>query len=509
MKSFLTDQRASGILAHLTSLPSPHGIGDMGVAASHFLDFLQEAGQRYYQFLPTGPTNPTFDNSPYMSSSAFAGSPLLISPEGLVKDKLLLQEDLSGPTFSDFLVNYDLVTTFKQSLLKRAFNAFTPAADYHHFIRQSEWLDDYALFMALKEKYAQSHWTDWPTKIARRDPATIASLHDTLKEQIDYYYFEQYIFFRQCRLFRQEAKKRKIKLIGDIPIYVSADSADVWANQKIFCLDSQTLHPTHVAGVPPDYFSETGQRWGNPLYQWQTTDPIIRKQLLSWWKQRFQHTFQLVDVARIDHFRGFADYWSIPADETTAINGKWLPGPGKGFFDTISAELGDLPIIAEDLGLITPEVIKLRDNLNFPGMKILQFGFDGDPNNPFLPHTYTTTNCVVYTGTHDNDTCLGWFLDETMNDAQRSRIKEYVNGHHHDLSPIHQDMIYLAMSSIGALAVHPLQDILGYGNDCKMNTPGTSHGNWRWRCPPHALTAEVARSLRKMSQLWGRIGDEK
>lgn len=507
MKSFLTRERASGILAHITSLPSPFGIGDMGPSSYKFIEFLHRSEQRYWQFLPVGPTHAVFDNSPYMCCSVFAGSPLLISCELLEENGLVSRDSLDNrPDFSEYVTEFDPVTTFKQNILQEAFSNFKPTdnTDYQLYIRQTCWLDDYALFMAIKEKFPQGGWFDWPEEIACRDQETISLLRQELKTRINYYRFEQFEFFRQWKLMRDHAEARDVKLIGDIPIYVSADSADVWVNQDIFLLDPETHLPTHVAGVPPDYFSETGQRWGNPLYRWQANDQLSKHKLFTWWKQRFQYTFQLVDVARIDHFRGFADYWSITAEEETAINGEWLTGPGKLFFDKIFTELGHLNIIAEDLGIITQEVTALRDSLGLPGMKILQFGFDGNPKNSFLPHNFTTSNCVVYTGTHDNDTSLGWFLSDHLNDALRSHIKEYANRTLHDPSPIHQDLIYLAMGSIAALAVTPLQDILGYGNDCRMNTPGTSKGNWRWRCPHHALNDEVADWLHKKTALFGR-----
>lgn len=507
MKSFLTGTRASGILAHITSLPSPFGIGDIGPSSYLFLEFLQKSGQTYWQILPSSPTNSVFDNSPYMSCSAFAGSPLLISCELLVKEGLLARDRFSSyPDFSDYQVEFKQVIAFKKEVLEEAFSNFTPSQNNHYckFIEQNNWLDDYALFMTIKEQYPESGWFDWPEKLISRDSATIDSLRQQFKSRIDYYLFEQFEFFRQWQLLRDEAEKRGIKLIGDIPIYVSSDSVDVWANQDIFQLDLETHQPTHVAGVPPDYFSDTGQRWGNPLYQWQTEDSEIKQKLLSWWTQRFRATFQMVDVVRVDHFRGFADYWSIRAEEETAIKGDWHPGPGESFFKEIIKRLGPLNIIAEDLGIITEDVKVLRDALAFPGMKILQFAFDDDPNNSYLPHNFTTTNCIVYTGTHDNNTSLGWFLSDQMSEELRARVMEYANRSLQDQAPIHQSMIYLALQSIAALAIIPLQDVLGYGGDCKMNTPSTSTGNWRWRCHPHALTDEISDWLLKMTKLFGR-----
>lgn len=507
MKYFLTGKRASGILAHITSLPSPHGIGDIGYSSYRFIDFLEQSGQHYWQFLPTGPTSLIFDNSPYMSCSAFAGSPLLISCELLAECGLVDWETLNNsPDFPEYTVDFDKLISYKQGLLDEAFSKFNPeaASGYQTFITQTEWLEDYALFMAIKRKYPNQGWLDWPEDIARHDLQAISALKKKLQSTVDYYRFEQFEFHRQWQILRKKAEEKNIKLIGDIPIYVSLDSADVWANQDIFDLDPLTRLPTHVGGVPPDYFSSTGQRWGNPLYQWQKKDKETKERLFTWWKKRFHHTFQLVDISRIDHFRGFADYWSIDAEEETAINGDWLPGPGHAFFTRLFKEMGQLNIIAEDLGIINQKVIQLRDSLNFPGMKILQFAFDDNPDNSFLPHNYTTSNCVVYTGTHDNETSLGWFLGSHLNDNQRIQIKEYANRSLHDPSPIHKDLIYIAFSSIAALAIIPLQDVLGYGNDCRMNTPSTSSGNWRWRCPAHALNNDVSSWLKKTTKLLGR-----
>jgi len=507
MKSFLFDERASGILAHITSIPSPFGIGDIGHASYRFLDFLEQAGQRFWQFLPVGPTHSFFDNSPYMSCSAFAGSPLLISCELLIGQGYIKPNRIDDlPEFDPHRTQYDKVTAFKQALLEEAFSlsAHKKEKGFLSFINSNDWLDDYSLFMALKKKYPNQGWFDWPKEIAGRDPKAMKSVRRELESEIDYYNFEQYLFFSQWELLRKKAEEKNIKLIGDIPIYVGADSADVWANRDIFQIDTKTNMPTHIAGVPPDYFSETGQRWGNPLYLWQSKSKAVQEKLFDWWKKRFQINFKLTDIVRIDHFRGFADYWSIPAEEETAINGKWFDGPGERFFNDLSQELGDLPIIAEDLGIITKKVVQLRDKFGFPGMKILQFAFDDNMDNSFLPHNFTTCNCVIYTGTHDNDTTLGWFLSDSISEDDRKRIKLYANRVQHDPSPIHQDLIHVALGSIAALAIVPLQDILGYGSDCRMNIPATSKGNWRWRCALDALNEEAAVWLKEKTELFGR-----
>ncbi len=502
----MTPARASGILAHITSLPSPFGIGDIGPASLAFIDFLVACGQSYWQFLPTGPTGEVFDNSPYMSTSAFAGSPLLLSPQWLLQDGLLEQRDLDPPPFSPYSTQYREVRRYKTRLLHQAFARFTGKAEqeYQEFCTASPWLDDYALYMTAKAVYGGSGWQFWPDELARRMPQALDALARQHKKTIDYYRFEQYQFARQWQRLQRHAKAQGISLFGDLPIYVSGDSVDVWAHQAIFALDPLTLQPTEVAGVPPDYFSKTGQRWGNPLYRWQDPDPAVQEELYAWWEARLSQIFSLVDTTRIDHFRGFESYWSIPAECETAIKGQWLPGPGSAFFAAMADKLGPLKIVAEDLGVITAEVEALRDACGFPGMKVLQFAFDGSSDNPFLPCNFTTTNCLVYTGTHDNDTTVGWFLSEQMDDKLRATIKRTANGSLHDFKPIHHDLIFLAHSSIASLAIIPLQDVLGFGNDCRMNIPGQATGNWRWRCAKEFLGEETARGLKAVTEMFGR-----
>ncbi|MBU1566413.1 MAG: 4-alpha-glucanotransferase [Proteobacteria bacterium] len=500
-------KRSSGMLAHITSLPSPFGIGDIGPSSYAFIDFLVDCEQSYWQFLPTGPTNGVFDNSPYMSTSAFAGTPLLISPELLLQDGLISQSDLNNkPVFSQYSTEYGEVLRYKDTLLHKAFKQFEPdtCSEYATFVETATWLDEYATFMTLKELCGDTGWFDWPEEFATRKPESLQSILTKHIEKINYFRFEQFEFFRQWRLLRQYASKQHISLIGDLPIYVSYDSVDVWAHQSIFSLDRTTLRPMKVSGVPPDYFSKTGQRWGNPLYDWHNCDASVQNELLNWWSARLSNLFDLVDMTRIDHFRGFVSYWAIPEENDTAIEGEWEKGPGADFFEKIYKKLGKLNIVAEDLGIITPEVEELRDKLGFPGMKVLQFAFDGNRDNSFLPCNYQSPQCIVYTGTHDNDTTVGWYLSEKMDDNNRSLIKKMANRSLHDQNNIHHDLIYLAQSSIAMLCIFPLQDVLGFGSDCKMNSPGVPEGNWRWRCAKEFLTPDVANYMKNSTSIFGR-----
>ncbi len=499
--------RSSGILAHISSLPSPFGIGDIGSSSYEFIDFLVDCGQSYWQFLPTGPTNECFDNSPYMSTSAFAGSPLFISPELLFLEGLISRSDFDNrPTFSHYSTEFSAVRRHKDALLHRAYQNFQSALrpEYEDFIVSAAWLDEYAFFMTLKELYGKTGWFDWPREFATREPVALQSIITNHIEKVNYFRFEQFEFYRQWRLLRQYAAAQDILLIGDLPIYVSYDSVDVWAHQEIFSLDRTSLRPTKVSGVPPDYFSKTGQRWGNPLYDWHNPDANVQNELLNWWSARFSNIFDLVDLTRIDHFRGFESYWAIPEENETAIDGEWVKGPGLNFFKKVNEKLGILHIVAEDLGIITPEVEELRNELGFPGMKVLQFAFDGNVDNSFLPHNFQSSQCIVYTGTHDNDTTVGWYLSDKMNDTLRTTIKKMANRSLHDQNPIHHDLIYLAQSSIAVLCIFPLQDVLGFGNDCKMNRPGIPAGNWRWRCAKEFLTFEVAEQMKTSTCLFNR-----
>ena len=496
--------RASGVLLHMTSLPGSYGIGDFGPAAFTFIDFLVAAGQRYWQFLPLAPVDQVFGCSPYMSLAAFAGNPLLISPERLLDDGLLTRAEIDAhPAFSEYQVDFAAVTIYKQSLLRQAFSRLAASfllVPFQEFCQaESAWLQDYALFMSLRDHEGRKPWYQWARPLLRREASALARIRTLQAETIDYYQFEQFIFFRQWRQLREYATAQGVSLIGDLPIYVSLDSADVWANQECFLLDAKTSAPTHVAGVPPDYFSKTGQRWGNPLYRWKVGREK-NEALYDWWRKRFRQLSQLVDSVRIDHFRAFESYWQIPAAEETAVNGKWIKGPGQQFFVEMAEQIAGLPIIAEDLGVITPEVIALRDGLGFPGMKILQFAFDSDEKNLYLPHNFVSPHCVVFTGTHDNNTTVGWYLEDATPEG-RARLRCYA---HSDAAEIHWDFIRLALSSVAETAIIPMQDILGFGGDCRMNLPGSVQGNWQWRCADRFMTPDVAERLRDETEFYGR-----
>jgi 4-alpha-glucanotransferase len=502
------NKRGSGILLHLSSLPSSYGIGDLGSGASQFIDFLSESGQGWWQFLPIGPTSSVFYNSPYMSRSVFAGNPLFIAPDKLLASGLLSTKDLTGkPEFSEFLVDYEQVSIFKKYLLQTASKNFINSGNVIEFEtfcnNQKSWLDDFALFMALREENLLKPWNKWSPSIACRQKKSLIESSQRLKEELQYHKVVQYLFFNQWQELRTYARTKGISLIGDIPIYVGYDSVDVWANQQLFKLNAKTLQPEKVAGVPPDYFSETGQRWGNPVYKWRLAGRKANEQLNSWWTKRFRHIFAMMDMIRIDHFRGFESYWEIPAKEETAVNGHWVKGPGKTFFEKITKEIGNLPIIAEDLGVITPEVHKMRESLGYPGMKVIQFAFESDEKNPYLPHNFKQTNIVIYTGTHDNNTTLGWFLSNRLPESARNRIHQYIDNV--DETQISWKFIQLAMSSIADLAIIPLQDILGFGEDCRMNTPGTGEGNWQWRCAPHSLNKDTAQRLHYLTGFYNRL----
>lgn len=436
----------------------------------------------------------------------------MLSPELLFEEGLVSFASLRNhPGFSPYSTDYKTVEGYKKELLKEAFNSFHPDRfpEYADFLAKNSWIDDYAVFMAAKEVYGDVGWFSWPRELSSRTDIALQEFFVQHVERINYYRFEQFEFFRQWQLLHSYANQKGIQLFGDLPIYVSYDSVDVWANQEIFTLNRDTFHPTHVSGVPPDYFSETGQRWGNPLYDWQSDNKAVQEKLIKWWSDRLAHLFTLVDVARIDHFRGFESYWSIPEECETAMDGEWLKGPGKDFFTKIADILGPLNIVAEDLGIITPEVEALRDELDFPGMKILQFAFDGNPNNSFLPHNFTTPKCIVYTGTHDNDTTVGWFLSDKLDNKQRESIKLVANRDPHDQRGSHHDLIFLAQSSISMLSMIPLQDILGFGGDCKMNSPGIAEGNWRWRCAAEFLTPEIAQQMKESTRRFNRGNQER
>jgi len=492
--------RTSGILLHPTSLPSPFGIGDLGPEAYKFVDFLADAGQTLWQVLPLGPTG--YGDSPYASYSAFAGNTLLISPERLVEERLLDHDDLEerpvGP------VDYGEAHQLKAKFLRRAYDRFKTAdetvlrSEFESFSRQqANWLDTYALFRALKDEHGGAAWTEWDVDV---DAA-----RERLKPQIEAHMFYQFLFFRQWAALRRYCHDRGIKIIGDFPIFVAHDSADVWTNPDEFKLDS-TGKPLVVAGVPPDYFSSTGQFWGNPLYDWER----MRAGGFRWWIERVRAVFALVDIARVDHFRGFAACWEIPGSDKTAERGSWVDTPGRELFNSIRAALGELPIIAEDLGVITSDVVALREELGFPGMRVLQFGFGGDPKKSVdLPHNYVR-NVVAYTGTHDNDTAAGWFNsvagEGSMRTAeqiaeQRQFCLNYLNTTGEE---IHWDFIRAVWASVADRAIAPLQDVLGLGNEARMNLPNSNQGNWTWRYASDALNGRITRRLKDLNHLYGR-----
>ena len=492
-------ERASGILLHPTSLPGPDGIGDLGPQAYRWIDFLVETGCTLWQVLPLGPTG--YGDSPYQCFSAFAGNPYLISPEALLADGLLTKKDLRDrPQFPADHVDYGPVISWKLTLLDRAFAHFQSDAinplrqDFAAFQSEAaDWLDDFTLFMALKEAQQGVAWGDWPQALRQRDPKALAQAKQTHAVAIQRHAFRQFLFFRQWSALRSYAASQGIKIIGDIPIFVAYDSADVWSHPDLFFIDDEG-QPTVVAGVPPDYFSETGQLWGNPLYRWE----VHAQSGYAWWLDRIRSTLQQVDIIRVDHFRGFAGYWEVPFGLPTAEIGQWVPGPGKHFFQVLQQQLGDLPIIAEDLGVITPDVVDMRDSFNLPGMRVLQFGF-GSPADPFLPHHYVR-NCVVYTGTHDNDTVLGWY--KTAPESERELCRKYLNTDAHDLG---WDMIRTIWASVADMALAPLQDMLGLGPEARMNFPGKDSGNWGWRMPEEALTDALRDRLAELNYLYSRM----
>jgi 4-alpha-glucanotransferase len=506
----MSRSRTSGILLHPTSLPGRWGIGDLGAAAYTFVDFLHASGQQLWQVMPLGPTG--YGDSPYQGFSAFAGNPLLISLDQLAAEGLLTDADLAGaPAFPDAAVDYGTVIPFKLDLLRRSFARFkTDAAQQHRAFAefrtaQREWLASYALFAALKEAHGGANWNAWDPAIARREPHAVGEWGSRLSHETEFHAYMQFQFYRQWRQLKAYANSRGVQIIGDIPIFVAYDSADVWGNREIFELDEQGL-PTVVAGVPPDYFSATGQLWGNPLYRWD----VLARQGYRWWIERFRAALTLVDIVRLDHFRGFAAYWEVPAGEETAVNGRWAPGPGAALFEAVRAALGGpsttltagLPIIAEDLGLITPDVEELRDQLGFPGMKVLQFAFGGGADALYLPHNYRR-HCVVYTGTHDNDTTLGWWNSAAPH--ERTHVQLYLG---RDGSDISWDFTRLALASVAEMAIVPLQDVLALGSAARMNIPGRAGGNWAWRFTPEMLTLEVAERLRALTALYGRLKRE-
>lgn len=494
-------RRASGILLHLTSLPTPFGIGDMGPEAYRFVDFLHETRQGFWQILPLNPTI-SHSDSPYQGSSAFAGNHLLISPELLVLEGLLLENEISSPPeFPSGFVDYIAVEAYKEVLLDRAYQRFCKKDDRRNFDAfcrsQSYWLEDYALFMAIKTRFPKKPWNEWPEAFRNRHADALCSIKEKMAGEMEMQKFRQFLFFEQWRALKAYCFQKGIQLIGDIPIYVHHDSTDVWSHQEIFKLDTAGV-PYVVAGVPPDYFSETGQLWGNPVYRWD----VLKERNYYWWVRRLEHNLTLTDIVRIDHFRGLVAYWEIPATEETAINGKWIEVPSLDFFSRLLKKFPYLPVIAEDLGTITPDVREMMHMFDLPGMKVLLFAFGDDlASNPYLPHNITR-NSVIYTGTHDNNTVRGWFDKEASPDVKKW-LFAYV-GHKIPADQVHRELIRLAMMSVANLAVFPIQDILGLGQDARMNHPGGGKNNWKWRLLSDQLTPDIVEMLREITINYGR-----
>jgi 4-alpha-glucanotransferase len=485
---FPREYRASGLLLHVTSLPSQYGIGDVGPAALAWIDELRRAGQSWWQSLPLGPTG--YGNSPYQPLSSFAGNELLMSPDWLIEDGLLRKDEWAGGDFPRDAVDYDAVIPYKRKLLMAAWRNFAAGGGrglrvaYEQFRNgQAHWLEDYGLFRALKGRLDGEYYLNWPRELVERVPASIAQARVELSDAIDQVGFAQFLIFRQGERLKAHAHANGVRLIGDLPFFVSPDSSDVWSNPEIFLLDEQR-RPRFAAGVPPDYFSADGQLWGNPVYNWEA----LRRTGYRWWIDRLRALLSHVDVVRLDHFRGFAAAWHVPAGAPNARQGQWVPGPGSDFFISAKDELGALPFIAEDLGLITPDVIQLRDSQCLPGMRVLQFAFDGNPRNPHLPENYVPGS-VVYTGTHDNNTTRGWF--EALSDQQKQTVWAYLRRAPGDSREVAPEMMRLAWTSRAAMAIAPLQDLLDLGASARMNVPGQAAGNWRWRLTDDELTPEM------------------
>ncbi len=497
------DRRGSGILLPVTSLPSPFGVGDLGPWAYRFADFLAEAGQRYWQILPLNPTDPEHGNSPYHSCSAFAGNPLLVSPELLLRDGLLDAEDLASPPgFPAAGVDYRPVGTYKADLLRRAadrYSAGRGGQEFERFCRgQAGWLENHALFVALKTHLGGRDWTSWPAEFRDRRTEALERARQELADSVTREKLRQFFFFSQWQALRGHCRERGIRIIGDLPIYVVHDSVDVWARPELFKLDEHK-RPSVVAGVPPDYFSETGQRWGNPVYRWD----LLREQGYDFWIERVRHNLALFDWVRLDHFRGFVAFWEIPAAEATAVNGRWVEAPAVDFFTCLKEAVSPLAIIAEDLGIITPDVVEVMRRFGFPGMKILLFAFGEDlATNPYAPHNHVR-HCVVYTGTHDNNTVRGWFENEAPPET-RARLASYL-GREIGPAEVSREMARLAMTSVADTVILPMQDLLGLGAEARMNRPASQRGNWQWRLLPEQLTPALAGRLREMTRICGRV----
>lgn len=496
----MTLARGSGILLHPTSLPGPFGSGDLGESLEHFLTWMEHAGQRYWQVLPLHPTG--YGHSPYSALSAFASNPMLIDLTDLQRRGLLEPRDIDPLVDAPpRRIDFGRVNAWRWQRLRKAAQRFFQSAPARERARfdgwreaHARWLPDYSLFMALNEHFHGREWSQWDAELAGRDEHALAQARSRLSDQVALHDFTQWVFAEQWARLRERCRERRIQIIGDAPIFVAYHSADVWARQDVFVLDERG-RPTVVAGVPPDYFSETGQRWGNPLYRWDR----LAHDGYGWWVERLRSVLESVDIVRLDHFRGFAAYWEIPASEPTAINGQWMPGPGAALFEAVGEALGRLPIVAEDLGVVTPDVTLLRDQFDFPGMKVLQFAFGSGPANPFLPHNYIA-NSVVYTGTHDNDTTRGWWMQAPGHEQLYAR--RYLG---HDAHEINWDLIRLASQSSANLSIFPFQDVLGLGSEGRMNRPGQAEGNWDWRYEWEEMPPDATARLRDITETYGRL----
>ncbi len=504
--------RSSGILLHITSLPGKYGIGTLGPEAKDFAGLLKNAGMRYWQILPIGPVDAKLDYSPYASTSAFAGNWHFISLERLAEEEWFSGSMASFPVKEGYAVSFEDVIRHKLPVLVKACDDFFAKAGdddmqrYERFCKsEAYWLNDFALFSAAAEHEGTTDWLAWDPDLSMREAKALNRWKERLAMEIRFHSFIQFLFFRQWAGFRESCRDMGIEIIGDIPIYVTMESADAWANPDILMLDEKTRRPISVAGVPPDYFSNTGQRWGNPLYRWKQ-GAALSQETFQWWARRISHLDKLVDIIRIDHFRGFESYWSIPSVEKTAVNGKWIKGPGTQFFKKLREEIGHLHLIAEDLGVITPEVEKLRDGLGLPGMRILQFAFDFNNKNYYLPHNIDNRNCILYTGTHDNNTSNGWFYGSEIDEDTRRYVMEYLGIE--DWSGFHWKLIRQAYRSVADLVIIPAQDILGFGPEFRMNRPGTTDGNWRFKLKDGSITSEITQRLRKMAQIYTRLPEE-
>jgi len=502
MQTFPLEYRGSGLLLHVTSLPSRYGIGDVGPAAFKWMDRLCDAGQSWWQALPLGPTG--YANSPYQALSSFAGNWLLISPDALIDDGLLKASDCEDRSFPEEFVDYDAVIPFKRWLIKEAWRNYCCSARpdlrpaYEQFCNaNAHWLEDYALFRALKNRYDGAYYLDWPTELVQRVPEAMSQARRELEVEIQMVRFAQFLLFRQAEGLQRYARAKGLQIIGDLPFFVSPDSSDVWANPELFQLDEQR-RPRFVAGVPPDYFSAHGQLWGNPVYNWDA----LKRTGYRWCLDRLRALLAHVDIIRLDHFRAFAAAWHIPRNAPTAQCGAWVSGPGADFFEAVKREFGALPFIAEDLGMITPDVTTLRDNYQLPGTRVLQFGFDGDSRNPHLPHNFPR-GVVAYTGTHDNNTTRGWF--ESLPDNQKQTVWNYLDRSSGESGSVAEALMVLAWSSHAALTIVPLQDLLNLGAEARMNVPGRTDGNWRWRCTESMLSDLPFRRLCELTKTSSRI----